>query len=148
MRTSETQGKHVHKNSTPQSRLLEIDREFNVPVTRLFEAFKSPEAIKAWWWPNGLYTDRVEYDFREGGRYFVNMKGDAANMGGGGVTGRFEEIVENERLVMTDGFAEPADDVPLPATHAHLEPRLGRELVEDAHAGADRRARPEADAAT
>jgi uncharacterized protein YndB with AHSA1/START domain len=81
-----------------------IKREFDVPVARLFEAFKTAEALKVWWWPKGLYSDRIDIEFREGGRYFINMKG--YDQGGGGMTGRFEEIVENKRLVMTDSFAD------------------------------------------
>lgn len=94
----------VHRNSTPQSPLLEIEREFKVPVNRLFEAFKSPEALKAWWWPKGLYADRIDLDFHKGGRYFINMKD--YDRGGGGMTGQFEEIVENRRIVMSDQFAD------------------------------------------
>lgn len=94
----------AHKHSTPQSRLIEIDRQFSVPVDRLFDAFTTSEELKVWWWPKGLYADRVDLDFREGGKYFINMKG--FDRGGGGMTGEFEEIVENERLVMTDQFAD------------------------------------------
>jgi hypothetical protein len=36
----------AHKRSTPQSMLLEINREFNVPVDQLFNAFTSAEALK------------------------------------------------------------------------------------------------------
>lgn len=94
----------VHKNSTPQSKLLEIDREFNVPVDQLFEAFTNAEDLKKWWWPQGLYSDHIEIDFREGGRYYINIKGYEHR--GGGMTGHFEEIVKNERIVMTDQFAD------------------------------------------
>lgn len=104
MHQSQTKTATQHKNSTPQSRLLKIDREFNAPVEQLFQAFTSPEALEAWWWPKGLYTDKVELQFREGGTYFINMKG--YEKGGGGMTGEFEEIVENERIVMTDYFAD------------------------------------------
>lgn len=97
----------AHKNSTPQSRLLEIDREFDVPVSRLFEAFKTSEALKIWWWPKELYADRVDYDFREGGKYVINMKGNVPDEHqSGGMTGRIEEIAENKRIVMTDSFAD------------------------------------------
>jgi uncharacterized protein YndB with AHSA1/START domain len=97
-----------------------MTREFNVPVNQLFEAFKSPEAMKAWWWPNTLYADRVDIDFREGGKYFVNMKG--YDKGGGGATGKFEEIIPNKRIVMTDYFADEngnaisAKDAKMPGT--------------------------------
>jgi uncharacterized protein YndB with AHSA1/START domain len=101
MQTQEA--RFTHKNSTPQSRLMVIERKFNVPVRNLFSAFKNPEAIKAWWWPKGLFTDQVNFDFREGGTYFINMKGNEEF--GGGMTGQFEEIIENELIVMTDNFA-------------------------------------------
>src|SRR5437868_14586671 len=94
----------VYKNSTSQSKLIEIVREFSVPVGQLFEAFTSSEVLKIWWWPKGLYSDHVEIDFREGGKFFINMKG--FERGGSGMTGNFEEIVKNERIVMTDQFAD------------------------------------------
>ncbi len=93
--------------STPQPRVLEIRREFQVPVAHLFKAFTTAEALKAWWWPNGLHADRIDLDFREGGRYFISMKGQVQGKdASGGMTGEFEEIVENERIVMTDSFAD------------------------------------------
>jgi uncharacterized protein YndB with AHSA1/START domain len=92
-----------HKKSTPESRLLEISRGFEVPVDQLFDAFKTPDALKKWWWPEGLYTDHVDYDFNVGGRYFINLKGDDK---AAGMTGKFEEIIANELIVMSDHFAD------------------------------------------
>lgn len=94
----------THKNSTADAKLLEIEREFDVPVDKLYKAFTTVQDLKTWWWPKGLYTDHIDLDFREGGKYFINMKG--YDQGGGGMTGRFEEIVPNKRLVMTDQFAD------------------------------------------
>ena len=105
MQTSPTkQNKASHKESTPESKLLVIEKKFNVPVSRLFETFTHSESLKAWWWPAGLYADVVKIDFREGGRYFINMKG--YERGGGGMTGQYEEIIQNKRIVMTDQFAD------------------------------------------
>ena len=98
-----------HKSSSPQSPLLELEREFNVPVETLFEAFASSESIKSWWWPQNLYANRVDFDFREGGRYFINMLGD--KRGESGMTGRFEKIIPNEQIVMTDQFADKTGKV-------------------------------------
>lgn len=120
MQTSETKNSapFLHKNSTPQSDLLQIRRDFNVPVERLFSAFKSSADLKNWWWPQGLYADRVDLDFREGGHYFINMKG--FDQGGGGMTGDFEEIVENSRIVMTDNFANEEGEA-ITAAEAKME---------------------------
>ena len=96
-----------HSGSTSQPKLLEVRREFRAPVAKLFNAFATAEALKAWWWPNGLHADRVDIVFREGGRYFINMKGEFDGKdASGGMTGEFEEIVSNERIVMTDSFAD------------------------------------------
>lgn len=97
----------IYEGSAPEPRLLEIRRGFQVPVARLFDAFTTTEALKAWWWPNGLHADRIDFDFREGGRYFIRMKGQVQGKdAGGGMTGDFEEIVPNKRIVMTDSFAD------------------------------------------
>ena len=92
-----------HKRSTPNSKLLEIERDFIVPVSQLFEAFMTADAIKGWWWPKGLYTDHVDYDFTEGGKYFMNLKGNELGVG---MTGKFEAIIANEHIVMSDHFAD------------------------------------------
>lgn len=105
MESSQQQTQISHKNSTLQSPLLEIDRVFDAPVEKVFEAFKTSEAIKAWWWPNNLRAEKAEVDFRVGGKFWANMKGDSP-ASGGGMVGTFEEIVPNKRLVMTDNFAD------------------------------------------
>ena len=93
-----------NKNTTNDSTLIESQREFKVPVDRLFKAFTHSEAIKAWWWPNGLRAGRADIDFKIGGHYFINMEGSGPSKGG--MTGQFEEIVENKLIVMTDQFAD------------------------------------------
>jgi uncharacterized protein YndB with AHSA1/START domain len=49
----------------------------------------------------------VQLDFREGAKYFINMKGKAP-AGGEGMTGQFEEIEANKHIRMTDFFADKA----------------------------------------
>lgn len=114
-----------YKNSVPQSKLLVIERKFHVPVDQLYDAFKNVEALKVWWWPKGLHSDHIDFDFREGGRYFINMKG--LDVGGGGMTGQFVEIVEKERIVMTDQFAD-AEGHPITAQEAKI-PGVWPELI-------------------
>lgn len=105
------QGTHEvfsHRNSTPHSDLIMIRRDFRVPVVHLFDAFKTQEALKEWWWPKNFYADRIDLDFRKGGQFFFNMKSlePGFDVGGGGMTGKFEEIIENVRIVFTDNFAD------------------------------------------
>lgn len=111
---------------SPLRKLLELEREFHVPVNQLFAAFSSPEALKQWWWwPEGLYSDQIDMDFKEGGDNFINMKG--YEKGGGGMTGRFIEIVENERIVMSDQFSDE-HGMAISAQEAHM-PGLWPELI-------------------
>lgn len=105
------------QDSIPQSKLLVIDREFNVPVDRLFNAFTTSDSLKAWWWPRGFYSDRIDLDFRVGGKYFISMKG--FDRGGGGMTGWFDQIVKNRRIVMSDQFADE-DGKPISAHEARM----------------------------
>ena len=104
--TSGNKSANQHKGSTPNSKLLTIPRRFNVPVEKLFEAFKTSDAIKAWWWPKDLYTDKVTWNFREGGDFFINMKWANKKGDEGGMGGSFVEIKPNELIVMTDYFAD------------------------------------------
>lgn len=69
MQTTQEHSKISNFVEPKSSQVIEIDRKFNVPVSQLFGAFTTPDAIKVWWWPKGLYTDRVELNFREGGTY-------------------------------------------------------------------------------
>ncbi|MEK2690808.1 SRPBCC family protein [Bdellovibrio sp. GT3] len=100
------QPRFEHKDSTTKAKLIEIEREYSVPVRELWQAFTNPEALKQWWWPNGIHAEHVELEATEGGRYFISMNGYDGAGPVGGMTGRFEEVVENERLVMTDQFAD------------------------------------------
>lgn len=105
VRTEKTQSSLQHLNSTPNSRLLKIERRFSTPVSSLYSAFTTPDSLMAWWWPEGLHSDRIDLNFTEGGSYFINMK-DAKTAQGGGMTGRFELIKKDQLIVMEDRFAD------------------------------------------
>lgn len=106
-----------HKGSTPHSKLLVIDRQFEVPIEKLFAAFSSAEALKRWWWPDGIYADHIDWEFRDGGNYFINMKG--YDQTASGMAGVIEEVVKNERIIMTDQFANEKGK-PISAKEANM----------------------------
>lgn len=116
MQTSQEKQPSLNKTLS-EINLIEIEREINVPVDQLFGAFANAEAIEAWWWPEGIYSDNTEFDFVVGGRYFINMKGHDNCLGG--MTGRFEEIVPGKRIVMTDLFANE-DGQPISPEEANI----------------------------
>ncbi|WP_413578158.1 SRPBCC family protein [Bdellovibrio sp. HCB290] len=108
MQTSQEKGRKrpIHNASTPQAPLLVIERQFDVPVSELFAAFADSDSLKEWWWPQQFFADEADIDFREGGRFFISMDGGTDTGNVGGMTGHYEEIIENVRIVMTDQFAD------------------------------------------
>ncbi|RNC85204.1 MAG: hypothetical protein ED557_00040 [Balneola sp.] len=81
-----------------------ITRVFDAPVDLFYKVWTEPEHIAKWWGPEGFDTRVEEYDFQVGGRSKFVMTGpDGTEYP---VTGRFIEIVENEKVVSTDEFGE------------------------------------------
>lgn len=72
------------------------------------------EHVKRWWGPKDLTSPVCKIDLRVGGKYHFCMRSaegqDFWN------TGVYREIVEPERIVYTDSFADEKGNV-VPATH-------------------------------
>jgi uncharacterized protein YndB with AHSA1/START domain len=48
---------------------IEIVREFDAPVSAVYNAYADPALVKQWLGPNGYEMEIEEYDLRDGGRY-------------------------------------------------------------------------------
>lgn len=85
-------------------RELTIERVFNAPRSRVWEAFMNPEHVAQWWGPKG-FTTRVEcLEPVAGGKTsYVMMGPDGTEYP---VEGVFSEVVPEERFVTTDEFGE------------------------------------------
>jgi uncharacterized protein YndB with AHSA1/START domain len=78
---------------------LEINRQFNVPVSRLYSAWCDPQVIRGWFAPGEMHVAEADADVREGGRYRIVMQepqGEQHIVGG-----EYREVDENRRLVFT-----------------------------------------------
>jgi uncharacterized protein YndB with AHSA1/START domain len=98
---------------------LHIERVFNAPKERVWQAFTDAEKIKQWWGPANFSAPLAEVDFTVGGRYFYCMRGAPAP--GMPVqdfysTGVFKEIVPMQKIVATDNFADKDGNVVDPAS--------------------------------
>ena len=78
---------------------LELEREFNVPVERLFDFWTNPAFIQRWFAPGNATVPEVEADLTTGGRYRVVMQGPDGDRFV--VTGVYRTIKTNERLAFT-----------------------------------------------
>jgi uncharacterized protein YndB with AHSA1/START domain len=83
--------------TTPADREIRIERIFNAPRERVWQAMTDPELVAEWWGRgNKLAIERLEV--KRGGHWrFVEHAPDAVH----GFEGRFREVTPPERVVQT-----------------------------------------------
>ncbi|MBI4082130.1 MAG: SRPBCC domain-containing protein [Candidatus Lambdaproteobacteria bacterium] len=97
----------------PSDRELVITRTFAAPRSLVFKAWTEPEALMRWWAPKGCITPFCTVDLRPGGSFHYCMRlPEGRDIWGLGV---YREIVEPERLVYADSFADERGNRVLPA---------------------------------
>lgn len=102
------------KNSRAAETDLIITRIFNAPRALVWKAWTEPERMKRWWGPKGFTAPVCRIDLRVGGTYLNCMRSpEGKDYWSAGV---YREIVEPERLVCTDSFADEKGNV-VPASH-------------------------------
>ncbi len=78
---------------------LIINSEIKAPIARVFEAWTKPEQLKQWFAPDDEMTvPRSEVDLRVGGEYLIHLH-DPKKGEDHIVSGTYEEIVLNEKIV-------------------------------------------------
>jgi len=94
--------------------VLVIERVFNAPRELVFKAWTEPRRAMQWWGPRNFTTPFCEIDLRPGGIVRSCMRSPGGKDYWG--TGVYREVVEPERIVWTDSFADEDGNV-VPATH-------------------------------
>lgn len=90
---------------------VDIEREFDFPVEKVFLAHKDPALLTQWSGPRGYEMDIQEYDFSTGGGYhFVHRDAQGAEYAFRGV---FHVVRENEFAIQTFEFEGYPDVVSL-----------------------------------
>ena len=83
------------------SSTLRIERTFQAPIERVFDAWTSEEVMRRWWQAEiGWETSAAEVDLRVGGAVHVVMRDPAKDVEHGG-GGRYTEIDPPHRLAFT-----------------------------------------------
>lgn len=92
-----------------ETKTIVIERVFDAPVEKVWQAWTEPEQFKKWWGPKDWTAPVVKIDFRVGGKFLGCMRG-AMEEGGpvqdtwsGGV---YKEIVPMKKIVSTDYFTD------------------------------------------
>lgn len=89
---------------TLSERELILSRHIAAPREKVYQAWTDPELLVQWFTPAPYLTVRAELDVRPGGSNFVMMRSpEGEDMPNHGV---YLEVVENERLVLTDAYTK------------------------------------------
>ena len=73
-------------------------RVFDAPRDTVFEAFRDPKRLAAWWGPKGFTNEFEEFDFRPGGAWRLVMYGpDGVTYA---IVKEFLDVVPVERIVL------------------------------------------------
>jgi len=91
-------------NHALSERELVLSRHIAAPREKVYQAWTDPELLVQWFTPAPYLTVRAELDVRPGGSNFVMMRSpEGEDMPNHGV---YLEVVENERLVLTDAYTK------------------------------------------
>ena len=88
----------------PEEDELVIARIVDAPRELVFKAWTEPERAMRWWGPKGFTCPVCKIDLRPGGVYFNCMRSPEGKDYWS--KGLYLEIVEPERIVCTDTFAD------------------------------------------
>jgi uncharacterized protein YndB with AHSA1/START domain len=97
--TSDQQQTTTATVTTPTEREIHIERVFDAPRDRVFEAYTDPKLIPEWWGPDSTTTVVDEMDVRPGGNWrFVARDSDGSETA---FRGTYREVSPPERIVQT-----------------------------------------------
>lgn len=87
---------------------IRIEKIFDAPREKVWEAWTTPAIIEKWWGPEGFTAPSIKIDLRVGGKYTYAMKGPEGSewdrvMYSSGI---FKEIIPMEKIVVTDYFSD------------------------------------------
>lgn len=80
---------------------VEVVREFDAPIDRVFQAHVDPELVKQWLGPHGYEMDLVEWDLATGGRYSYVHRDPAEPGAEYAFRGVIHEVVANDHITQT-----------------------------------------------
>jgi uncharacterized protein YndB with AHSA1/START domain len=85
---------------------LHLQRVFQAPRERVYQAWTEPERLAKWWGPKGMDSRVVRFELRPGGVFHYRMTApDGSRMWGKFV---YREVHAPERIVFLNSFADEA----------------------------------------
>ncbi len=104
---------------------LTIDRSFNAPIERVWDAFTNPEVLRDWFTPPAMSNSFISAEVKEGGlfRYCFTMNDGGAEFWGRGL---YQKIDRPHYLSYLDSFTD-ADGNDVAPSYFGM---LGDEVIE------------------
>lgn len=78
---------------------LDLEQEFDVPVSELYTAWTDVEQLKAWFCPDGMEVPDAFANCHEGGDYQITMQSPDGEQHV--VAGMYQKVVPMEKLILT-----------------------------------------------
>ncbi|MGD0817510.1 MAG: SRPBCC domain-containing protein [Methanomassiliicoccales archaeon] len=113
------------KEKSSKSKDIVITRVFDAPRELVWKSWTVPERFMRWWGPKGYTCPSAKIDLRVGGTYLACMRSPEGKDFWS--TGTYKEVVEPERLAMTDSFADEEGKV-VPASYYEMAGEYPMEL--------------------
>ena len=119
-----------------------LEREFNAPPRRVWQAWTQAEVLSGWFCPPGVDVTAAAIDARPGGSYDIAMR--AADGATHRVAGRYTEVIPETRLAFTWAWTSTPEreshvTVELEATATGTRLTLTHARFADDHAAASHR---------
>jgi uncharacterized protein YndB with AHSA1/START domain len=113
----------IHHEENGKS--ITITRVFNAPRELVWQRWIDPDQYMCWWGPKDFTALYAKFDLRPGGKYLYCMRDPDGKEYWG--TGIYKEIIEQNRLVYTDSFADEHGNV-VPSSYYGLGSDLPMEM--------------------
>lgn len=88
---------------------LEITRNFNAPIGRVWKSWCSSEMMMQWFGPENYTCPDAQINFEEGGKYLIAMEDENGMVMWS--TGHYKEIDPFQKIVMSDAFSDSHGNV-------------------------------------
>jgi len=86
-------------NTAVVAKPINIERMIDATLAETWTAWTEPELVARWFAPGTMQAEVLDYDVRSGGKYRIRMRNDDDSTHT--VTGKFVEVVPQQRLVMS-----------------------------------------------
>jgi uncharacterized protein YndB with AHSA1/START domain len=103
-----------------------INRVFDLPISKVWQAWTDAETFKKWWGPKDFTCPSSKMEARVGGKYLNCMRGpDGKEYWSTGVV---KEFVPERKLVVTDNFSDEKGNIK-PASEYGMAGNWPKELL-------------------